>query len=109
MKMRCGWETRAEKRSAYICADGLSVEVVSRAFKRGHFVDRFGNRMRIVPINIVMYRIVKQSKRAHTYFFVSETIFTRNALGLVLGAENIRTIIFPSTVRGTTRYAFARC
>ena len=57
MKMRCGWETRAEKRSAYICTDGLSVDVVSRAFKRGQFVDRFGNRRQITSRNMVKYGI----------------------------------------------------
>ena len=55
--MRCGWETRAEKRSAYICADGLCVEVMSRAFKQGQFVDRFGNRRQITSRNMVKYGI----------------------------------------------------
>ena len=44
LKMRYGWNTMAERRYAYTCADGLLVKVVSRAFKRGQFVDRFGNR-----------------------------------------------------------------
>ena len=109
LKMRYGWKTGEERHSAYICTDGLRVKVASRAFKRGLFVDRFGSKRQVIPINIVKYEIDRQSKRAYVYLFVSGTMFTRNTLGLILGAENIRTVIFPSTVRGTTRSAFARC
>ena len=43
-RMGRGWKTRMEKHTAYMCADGLRVEVANKAFKLVQFADRFGNR-----------------------------------------------------------------
>ena len=46
-----------------------------------------------------MYRINKYTRRSDIQLFVSEMEFDRSMSRLTRGAEDIRTIIFPNTVR----------
>ena len=57
-------------------------------------------------MNIVMYEGNKQDQLSNIQFFVSETQFDRNMSWLVHGANSIRTIIFPSTVRDVSETVF---
>ena len=44
MKTVRGWKTKRGMNSVYMCADGLRVEVMNKAFKWVLLTDRFGSR-----------------------------------------------------------------
>ena len=57
-------------------------------------------------MNTIMYKTDKRYKRSYAQLFVSETEFDRSTSRLVRGAEGIRTITFPGTVRDVKCNAF---
>ena len=96
-----GW---SEGRMEYISADGVDIRIASRVFRLQRLNDHSGNSNQTVPVNTVMY-CARESPTAS--LFVSATEFARNMSQIVRGAVDIKTIIFPSTVRETSEDAFS--
>ena len=57
-------------------------------------------------MNMIVYKADRRYKRSCAQLFVSETEFDRNMSQLARGAEGIRTVIFPNTVRDVKCNAF---
>ena len=55
---------------------------------------------------MIMYKTDRRYKRSYAQLFVSETEFDRNMSQLAHGAEGVRTITFPGTVRDVKCNAF---
>ena len=105
VKTRGGWQKTA-RRKAYVCVDGLSVEIASKGLRPCQWSDSFRNTTRTAPTNTVGLCISKQYRLRWIQLFVSETEFDRSMSRIVRGSRGSKTITFPSTARSVLECAF---
>ena len=85
-----------EERTAYRCADGVDVMISKKVFRLRQR-DSEKARDQIVCANGVEYNTDTRKKQVR--LFVSGTEFNRPMLQIVKSMKDVRTIIFPSTIK----------
>lgn len=100
--MRLGVTKWNNKRTVYRCVDGVDTQILKRICRRYKgYSDDTGY---LTDANEIRYEV--HTKRKIVQFFVSEIGFNRNMSRIVSGAKDIRTIIFPNTVKEVSAGVF---
>ena len=95
-----GWNATRDR---YACADDAKVEVCRDVFE--YFAEEHKSLGGLTtPRNGIAYR--KDGCTLRTQLFVSETEFSRDVLLIAQGANRVRTITFPNTIRDVAKNAF---
>ena len=84
-----------------MCADGVAVLLSSRALKRSvrDQDDSDDPDVRIEYVNGVAFKAGTMMSHARPQVIISETFFSRDVPQILWGAKDIKTIVFPNTVK----------